>query len=207
MIQRIVDYLNVLYPNPKCELNYSKDYELLIAVMLSAQATDKGVNKVTDVLFKKYSTLEELSKASEENLIEILKPIGTQQKKARYILSITRELINNGGKVPNNREFVESLSGIGHKTTNVVLSNLFDEDCIAVDTHVSRVAIRLGLAKKEDNVLVIEQKLTKKFKGYSLKMLHHQLVLFGRYHCKAKSPECNDCRLKDMCEYNKKTKN
>lgn len=205
MIQmnEIVEYLDVLFPNPKCELNYNKDYELLIAVMLSAQTTDKRVNMVTNILFQKYPSLEALRDANMEELINIIRPIGTFQKKASNIKSIAQKLIEHGSVVPNDRAFLESLSGVGRKTTNVVLSNLYNVPCIAVDTHVSRVSKRLGLAKKEDDVLTIEKKLNKKFKKEQLGRLHHQLVLFGRYYCKASKPECQNCKLKKRCKKEK----
>ena len=194
-------YLDKLFPNPKCELNYNKDYELLIAVMLSAQTTDKRVNMVTDILFKKYDSLDKLATADVNDIIEIIKPIGTFNKKAINVISIAKSLIDNkNGIVPNDRTYLESLSGVGRKTTNVVLSNLYDEPCIAVDTHVSRVSKRLGIAKKNDDVLVIEKKLNKKFPKEKLSRLHHQLVLFGRYHCKAKNPLCENCELKNICK-------
>ncbi len=206
MIPKIVSYLDFLFPNPRCELNYQKDYELLLAVMMSAQTTDKRVNMVTEVLFKKYPTLESLATADKQDIIDIIRPIGTYQRKATNILMIAKSLLENtDGKVPNDREYLESLSGIGHKTVNVVLSNLYGENCMAVDTHVSRVSKRLGLANSSDDVSKIEKKLVKKFKGYSLARLHHQLVLFGRYHCKALSPLCEKCELKEFClEYQKK---
>ena len=141
MTQKITKYLDELFPNPKCELNYEKDYELLIAVMLSAQTTDKKVNSVTEVLFKKYNTLEKLSLADIDDLKAIIRPIGTFNKKAQNIIDIsTRLLKDKDGVVPNDRDYLESLSGVGRKTTNVVLSNLFFQDLIAVDTHVSRVS-------------------------------------------------------------------
>ncbi len=208
MIPKIVNYLDDLFPNPRCELNYEKDYELLLAVMMSAQTTDKRVNIVTEVLFQKYPTLESLASANQEDIVEIIRPIGTYQRKASNIISISKSLLEKAdGKVPNDRQYLESLSGIGHKTVNVVLSNLYGENCMAVDTHVSRVSKRLGLSKMNDDVTQIEKKLVKKFKGYSLSRLHHQLVLFGRYHCKALSPMCEECELRDIClEYQKKTK-
>lgn len=208
MIPKIVEYLDFLFPNPRCELNYQKDYELLLAVMMSAQTTDKRVNLVTEVLFKKYPTLESLASAPIEDIIDIIRPIGTYQRKAQNIKDISKSLLEHAdGKVPNDRKYLESLSGVGHKTANVVLSNLYDENCIAVDTHVTRVSRRLGLAKNNDDVLTIEKKLTKKFKEFSLSRLHHQLVLFGRYHCKAMAPECKECALKSFClDYQKKNK-
>lgn len=201
----IIEYLDTLFPNPRCELNYTKDYELLIAVMLSAQTTDKRVNMVTEVLFSKYPTLKDLKNAPLEDLIEIIRPIGTFQRKAMNVKLIAERLLeDSNGIVPNNREFLESLSGVGRKTTNVVLSNLYNEPCIAVDTHVSRVSKRLGIAKKNDDVLVIEKKLNKKFPKEKLGRLHHQMVLFGRYYCKASNPECGTCALKDICKEKKK---
>ncbi len=201
MIQ-ITDYLDELFPNPRCELNYNKDYELLIAVMLSAQTTDKRVNMVTNVLFNKYDTLEKLANADVDDIKEIIKPIGTFNKKALNIIDISKSLLEEyNGIVPNNRKYLESLSGVGRKTTNVVLSNLFNVPCIAVDTHVSRVSKRLGIAKNSDDVLTIEKKLNKKFDKDKLSRLHHQLVLFGRYYCKAVNPLCENCKLKDMCKH------
>jgi len=205
MMKQISDYLNELIPNPRCELNYDKDYELLIATMLSAQTTDKRVNMVTDVLFKKYPNLESLSKAQLNDLIDIVKPLGTYQRKSLNIKLISEALIKDcNGIVPNDRTYLESLSGVGRKTTNVVLANLFHVPCIAVDTHVERVSKRLGLAKPKDNVLTVEKKLNKKFNKEDLPRLHHQLVLFGRYYCKAKNPLCENCKLKSICKNQRK---
>lgn len=201
MMKIVTDYLDELFPNPKCELNYTKDYELLIAVMLSAQTTDKRVNMVTKVLFEKYNTLEKLKDANIEDVKNIIKPIGTFNKKSLNIISIANRLIKDyNGVVPNDRKYLESLDGVGRKTTNVVLANLYNEPCIAVDTHVSRVSKRLGIARKNDDVLVIEKKLNKKFPKNKLNRLHHQLVLFGRYYCKAKNPNCVNCKLKEICK-------
>lgn len=201
--KEIIKYLDKIIPNPKCELEYSKDYELLIATMLSAQTTDKRVNMVTRILFKKYPTLKDLEDASLADLKDIIKTIGTFNKKALNIKLIAESLLeHSNGIVPNDREFLESLSGVGRKTTNVVLSNLFNVPCIAVDTHVARVSKRLGIANKNDNPLIIEKKLNKFFKGENLGRLHHQLVLFGRYYCKAINPLCDDCPLKKYCKKN-----
>ena len=205
-MNKIVDYLDELIPNPKCELNYTKDYELLLATMLSAQTTDKRVNMVTSILFKKYNSLAKLRKAKVEDIIEIIRPIGTFNKKASNIIEIAKRLEAVGDIVPNDRDFLESLPGVGRKTANVVLSNIYNVECIAVDTHVHRVSIRLGIAKKNDDVLKTEMKLTKKFKNYDLCRLHHQLVLFGRYYCKASNPSCDTCKLRDICKYKNSTK-
>ena len=201
----IIEYLDEIIVNPKCELNYNKDYELLIAVMLSAQTTDKRVNEVTKVLFDRYDNLEKLSKANINDRINIIKSIGTFNKKASNVIEISKSLLNDyKGVVPNNREYLESLPGVGRKTTNVVLSELFDEPFIAVDTHIKRVSYRLGFSNKKDDVLIVEKKLTKKLKEYNAKKIHHQLLLFGRYYCKAIKPLCKNCKLKDICKETKK---
>jgi len=204
LIKELENYLDELFPNPKCELNFNKDYELLIAVVLSAQTTDKRVNSVTAILFDKYKTLEELSEAKIDDIATIIKPIGTFNKKSIFIKEIAQKLIENySGKVPNDRKSLESLPGVGRKTTNVVLSVLFNVPAIAVDTHVSRVSKRLGIANKNDEVNVIETKLMKKFAKKNWSKRHHQLVLFGRYHCKALSPNCNNCKIRRICKDSK----
>lgn len=196
-MNEIIDYLDELIPNAKCELEYNKDYELLIAVMLSAQTTDKRVNEVTRILFKKYPNLKLLSEADINDIISIVKPLGIT-KKAYNVINIAKTL-EKIGYVPNEREFLESLPGVGRKTANVVLSNLYNEPCIAVDTHVKRVSNRLGISNSSD-VLKIEEDLNNFFPKEKLARLHHQLVLFGRYYCKAKNPECLNCKLKNICK-------
>ncbi len=198
----IRNYMDELFENPKCELNYNKDYELLLATMLSAQTTDKRVNMVTSKLFKKYPTIYDLSTSNINDIIDIIKPIGTFNKKAKNVILISQRLVNDyGGKVPNNREYLESLPGVGRKTTNVVLSNLFNEPCIAVDTHVARVSVRLGLVEFDDSSLIIEEKLTKLFDKAVLSRIHQQFVLFGRYYCTARCPKCNGCKLQGICKF------
>jgi len=202
MINKILDYLDELYPNPKCELEYTKDYELLIAIVMSAQTTDKRVNMVNKVLFKKYQSVKELSEASLEDIEKIIKPIGTYKKKAVFIKEIATKLINDNIKViPNDREYLSSFPGVGRKTINVFLSVIYNEPLIAVDTHVNRVSKRLKLAKDGDDVLEVEKKLMKKIPKDKWNKVHHQLVFFGRYKCKSISPLCTDCKLKDICKY------
>lgn len=198
-MKEIIDYLNEIIPDPKCELNYNKDYELLIATMLSAQTTDKRVNEVTNILFNKYKNLEELRNAEVTDIKEIIKPLGTYNKKALNIIGIANKLKESNDIVPNDRDFLEKLPGVGRKTTNVVLSNIYNEPYIAVDTHVQRVSKRLGITKSDD-VLVTEKKLYKFFKGENYCRLHHQLLLFGRYYCKAIKPSCDNCKLKNICK-------
>lgn len=203
--KRIFEYLNELNPNPKIELNYTKDYELLIAVMLSAQSTDKRVNEVTKVLFCKYPTLLALSNASIEDIENIIRPLGTFNRKAKYLLTLSKKLLDVGGIVPNDRTFLESLDGVGRKTTNVILSVLFNEPYMAVDTHIERVSKRLGFAEKSDSVYMVEQKLYNVIPNDDIYKIHHQLLLFGRYHCKAKKPLCNVCKIYDLCNEQKKS--
>lgn len=204
-VEEIGNYLDKLFPNPKCELIYHKDYELLIAVMLSAQTTDKRVNMVTPILFKIYPTLEQLMHAKVEDIQEIIKPIGTYHRKAQYVIDIAKRLVEEcNGVLPNNRELLETFPGVGRKTVNVVLSNIYDVPAIAVDTHVNRVSKRLGLAKDVDDVLEVEKKLMKKFPKSTWSKRHHQFVLFGRYYCKAICPECKNCALLEICKEKKK---
>lgn len=201
---KIISYLDELFPDARCELNYNKDYELLIATVLSAQCTDKRVNMVTKELFSKYD-IYSLATADRKEIEKIIRPVGTYTRKALYIKTIATELVKNyNGVVPNNREFLESLPGIGRKTCNVVLSNIYDVPAIAVDTHVERVSKRLGLARKNDSVLTVEKKLMKYFPKEKWSRLHHQLVLFGRYKCKSISPNCEECKFQEFCKLNRK---
>ena len=195
----INNYLDELIPNPICELNYQKDYELVIAVMLSAQTTDKGVNKVTSILFQKYNSLEKLAGSNIEDIKEIIKPIGNYNKKANNIIEISKILINKYNKqVPKTYEELEILPGIGRKSANVVRSEIYKIPSFAVDTHVIRVTNRLGLVKTKDPV-IIEKELEKIFKKSDWIRKHQQLVLFGRYYCKAKNPDCQNCKLLNIC--------
>lgn len=200
MNKEFFDNLDFYIPTYKCELNYNKDYELLIATVLSAQCTDKRVNKVTEVLFNKYN-LNELSQVDENKIANIIKSCGSYTKKSKYIKEIAISLINNyGGKVPNNRDYLESLPGVGRKTANVVLKNLFNEPCIPVDTHVIRVSNRLGIVQNEFNPNAIERVLMQGIPRDKWNKVGEQLLLFGRYYCKSKKPICKDCRFKKICK-------
>lgn len=205
-INDILNYLDEMIPNPKCELNYNKDYELLIATVLSAQCTDARVNKVTNILFNKYNIFT-LAKADIKDIEKIIYSCGNYRKKSIYLIEIAKSLIKDfNGTVPNNREYLEQLPGVGRKTTNVVLSNIYDVPAIAVDTHVERVSKRLKLANSKDSVLSVEKKLMKKIPKSKWSRTHHQLVLFGRYICKSQNPDCEKCLLKEYCSYYKKIK-
>ena len=199
--KEILNYLNEIIPNPVCELNYNKDYELLLAVMLSAQTKDARVNKVTKVLFNKYDSLKKLKEANIKDIENIIKELGNYHKKSEAIINIAKILDEKyNGKVVNNRKALENLPMVGRKTTNVVLSELFNEPTIAVDTHVVRVSKRLGLVKKDDDVIKIEEKLKRKFDKNIWSKLHKQFVLFGRYYCTSKKPSCNKCKLQIYCK-------
>lgn len=198
--------LDMMIPDAKCELNYNKDYELLIATVLSAQCTDKRVNEVTSVLFGLYD-IYGLANADKKDIERIIRSCGSFTKKSGYIIEIAKSLITNyNGVVPNDRDYLESLPGVGRKTTNVVLSNLFNVPAIAVDTHVERVSKRLKIARKLDSVLVVEKKLQKMIPIDLWSRSHHQLVLFGRYICKARGPLCDKCAFYNDCTSKDKRK-
>ena len=196
----IIENLNRLYSDAHCELNHKDSFELLIAVVLSAQTTDVSVNRVTPALFEKYPDAISLSEASEEDVMRLIHSIGLYKNKSRNIINLAKELVKRfNGEVPSKREELESLPGVGRKTANVFLSNCFDYPAFAVDTHVSRVSKRLMIARKDDDVLTIEKKLMKFFPRNCWSRLHHQFIFFGRYKCKAKNPECTDCPFRDSC--------
>ena len=198
----IIDSLRKLYPKAKCELNHRNNFQLLIAVVLSAQTTDERVNMVTPELFGKYRNAEELSKADLKVVEQIIKPIGLYHSKAVNIIKLSDVLVNKyKGKVPKERKELEALPGVGRKTANVILSNCFNVPAFAVDTHVSRVSKRLGIADKDDDVNTIEEKLMSYFPEDMWGKLHHQFIFFGRYKCKAVKPDCTDCPLSKICNY------
>ena len=195
----ITSELDRLFDNPKCELNYTKDYELLLSVMLSAQTTDKRVNMVTKELYNKYDSLEKLDNLSVDEIKEYIKSIGFANQKSYNFKKIVSE-IKKIGYVPNDREYLESLPGVGRKTASVVLSKLYNNPEFAVDTHVYRTARRLGISKKSDDILKTEIKLKKYFDKDKWNRVNSQLVLFGRYVCTSKNPKCEMCNLKSICK-------
>ncbi|MDO5569170.1 MAG: endonuclease III [bacterium] len=204
-MNNILNYLDEMFPYPKCELNYNNDFELLIAIVLSAQTTDKRVNSVTKELFKKYPTAKELSNASISDIERIIMPVGTYKKKSVYINEIAKSLLfNNFVKIPADRNYLETLPGVGRKTINVFLSEAYNIPNIAVDTHVFRVCKRLGITNENDDVLATEMVLMRKIKKVHWSKVHLQLVLFGRYHCKAIKPLCENCKVIKSCLYYKK---
>lgn len=189
--EEVLHILSLEYPNPKSELNYDHLFNLLIAVILSAQATDKSINKVSPNLFKVYPDLDPLAKANLEDVMEILKSINLYRRKSNYIIETSKKIVNEfDGKIPQTREKLMSLPGVGRKTANVVLAEGFGIPTIAVDTHVLRVAKRLGWAEENDSVLEVENKLMNIIPKEQWTAAHHQLLLFGRYHSKARDSEC-----------------
>jgi endonuclease-3 len=205
-IVAVFERLAAVNPEPKGELDHVNPYTLLVAVVLSAQATDKGVNKATAALFRKVTTPQQMLDIGEAGLIEHIKTIGLFRAKAKNVISLSRSLIDRfGGEVPKTRDELESLAGVGRKTANVVLSMAFGVPTIAVDTHVFRVSQRLGLAKgKTPNA--IEAQLEKVIPAKFMQHAHHWLILHGRYTCVARKPKCPDCPVKTWCPYPDKTK-
>ena len=197
----LFSYLHELYPNAHCELVYSKDYEFLIAVMLSAQTTDKSVNQATAILFKKYQTVEELAKADLDDVRFIIRHLGMYQVKAQNVIKIANILVTQfGGKVPHDADALLAMPGVGNKTKNCVFGELYNEPLLAVDTHMQRVAKRLGIADERDSVEKIEQKYMSIIPKERVVKTNHQIIWFGRYFCKAMSPECARCKLKQFCK-------
>ena len=191
-------------PNPTTELSYSTSFELLVAVTLSAQATDKSVNQVTDILFPLANTPESIFELGEDKLRDTIKSIGLFNSKAKHIIQTCRILIDKyNSEVPETRKELEALPGVGRKTANVVLNTAFGQPTIAVDTHIYRVANRTAIASGK-TVLEVEKKLIKFIPDEFKVPAHHLMILHGRYVCKARSPHCTDCTLLDLCEYEEK---
>jgi endonuclease-3 len=190
---------------PTTELEYKTPYQLLVAVVLSAQATDKGVNRATRALFREHATPKAIAALGEEKLMNYIQTIGLYKTKAKNVIALSRILLEqHNGAVPDNRAALEALPGVGRKTANVILNMVFGETTIAVDTHIFRLANRTGIAPGKD-VRAVEDKLNKFVpKQYRLHA-HHWLILHGRYVCKARKPECYRCLINDLCEYRNKT--
>ena len=198
---KILSYLDDQYPNVGCELWYRQDYQLLIAVVLSAQTTDQAVNQVTPKLFKRFPSLQALATAKIKDIEEVIHTIGLFRTKAKHIRSLAKILIEqHQGRVPSDKAALTSLPGVGNKTACVVRAEIFKIPEIAVDTHVYRLARRLGFTTKNDDVTITEAKLRKAIPEPRYIQLHHQLIHFGRYACKAKKPMCQTCGLISICK-------
>ncbi|OUN36463.1 endonuclease III [Massilimicrobiota sp. An80] len=206
-VKHILDVFDEMYPDAKCELVHHNELELLIAVMLSAQTTDASVNKLTEQLFQKYQSVEDYAKAPLSQLENDLRTIGLYRNKAKNVKAMAQKLIDDfDGQVPCDHEALQTLPGVGRKTANVVISEGFKVPAIAVDTHVERISKRLGFAFKKDSVLVVEQKLQKAIPQERWIKTHHQMIFFGRYHCKSINPDCQHCSLIDICKEPKRKK-
>jgi endonuclease-3 len=202
----IFERLRALNPHPTTELTYRTPFELLVAVVLSAQATDKSVNKATARLFADASTPAAVAKLGVEGLTPYISAIGLFRNKAKNVVALSEILVReHGGKVPDTREALEALPGVGRKTASVVLNTAFGHSTIAVDTHIFRVANRTGLAPGKD-VTEVEERLDKFVPDEFRKDAHHWLILHGRYTCVARSPKCPECAIRDLCEFRGKTK-
>lgn len=198
MKNEILNFLDELFPNARCELHYNTKFQLLIAIILSAQTTDLKVNKITPILFDKYKTIESLSNALVSDVVEILKPLGLARMKANNIISTAKIIHMNNDNIPSVKEELVKLPGVGGKTANVYMAEGLGINAFAVDTHVKRVSNRLGISKSDDPN-VIEKDLMKYFAEENWIKLHHQFIFFGRYFCKARNPKCEDCKLRKHC--------
>ena len=204
-IRLCLDKMGEMYPDAHCELNHKNPFELVIAVLLSAQCTDVLVTKVTKELFQKYKSPEDYLNVSLEELQQDIRSIGLFRNKAKNIQNLCRMLIEEyDGIVPNIRDELIKFPGVGRKTANVVVSVAYGVPAIAVDTHVERVSKRLGFCRWKDTVLEVEQTLMKKVPKEEWSVTHHRMIFFGRYHCKAQNPQCPDCPLLDLCREGKK---
>lgn len=203
-VSNVIARLAKEYPDAKPQLTYNSNYQLLVAVILSAQCTDKRVNMVTDGLFKDYGTPEKMITLSHEQLAKIILPCGLYNAKAKHILSATKDILEkHGGEVPSDFNDLTSLSGVGRKTADVMISVAFNGDAIAVDTHVFRLANRIGLVKA-DTPYKTELGLMKKIDKALWSKSHHYLIYHGRRVCTARKPNCKDCVIRDLCEYKDK---
>lgn len=201
-IGHILGYFAAHNPNAQTELHYRTPYELLVAVMLSAQCTDARVNQTTPALFAKYPEPEMLARATEEEILALVKSISYPNSKAKHLKAMAEILVReHGGQVPGTMEELIKLPGVGRKTANVILSVAFGAQALAVDTHVLRVSHRLGLTTNPKNALTTEKELAKLIPHEQLGVAHHWLILHGRYVCKARTPFCADCGLKPFCKY------
>jgi len=201
-MQIISNYVDSLFPHAKCELFYNKDYELAIAVMLSAQTTDKAVNAVTYTLFNDFPTLEALENATLEEIEDRIKRLGLYKNKAHNIKGIVHKVITDfDGALPSDKNLLQTLPGIGNKSAGVIRIEVFKIPDLPVDTHIIRISNRLGIASKDDEPIDIEKKLKKLIPESNWIKTHHQLIHFGRYFCTARSPKCSECKLRDICKY------
>lgn len=198
--ERIIRWFELEMPEPKTELHYRSPYELLVAVILSAQCTDKRVNQITPALFEAFPTAADLAQASPEEVFALISSCSFPNNKTKSLLGMAQRLVNEfGGEVPSDIESLVTLPGVGRKTANVILSVVYDRPAMAVDTHVFRVSERLGLTTNSKSPLQTEQRLVKYIPEEKIARAHHWLILHGRYVCKARKPDCDNCGLTQWC--------
>lgn len=208
--KRMISYFEEARPTAQSELNYGNPYELLVAVILSAQCTDKRVNITTPALFAAYPTPQVLAQASPEEVFEYIKSISYPNNKSRHLVGMAQKLVSDfGGEVPSDVDELQTLPGVGRKTANVIASVIFNLPALAVDTHVFRVSNRIGLTHNSKNPLQTERELVKHIPPEKIPIAHHWIILHGRYVCQARKPHCHECGIQDICNYfitNQKTK-
>lgn len=205
LTDEILKELDILFPDARCELNHKNNYEMTVAVILSAQTTDASVNKVTESLFQKYPTIESLAEADLATIEKEINSLGLYRNKAKAIQGMAKVVVDKyHGVIPDNMKDLVTLPGVGRKCANVILSECYNIPSLAVDTHVNRVSKRLGLAKKDDDLLTVEKKLKRKIPRDRWIKSHHQFIFFGRYLCHSRNPECNSCPFTSICKEYKK---
>ena len=196
----LISYLESLHNDAKCALNYTNDYELLIAIILSAQTTDESVNKVTPILFSKYKNIKDLSNADQADVENIIHQIGLYKNKSSNIIKCAQKLNEDGyTNIPDSFDYLITLPGVGRKTANVFLAEYYNKNTLGIDTHILRISKRLGISKEDSDVLKVEKDLKEFIGDYPTKKFHHMMIVFGRNECTAKKPMCKDCKIKEKC--------
>jgi endonuclease-3 len=205
--EKFIEYFEIKMPNARTELNYNTAFELLVSVSLSAQCTDKRVNMVTPILFKRFPDAFSMAQSSHDEIFEYIRSISYPNNKSKHLYGMANMLVNQfAGEIPNNIDDLQKLPGVGRKTANVVVSVLYDVPAMPVDTHVFRVSERIGLSKNSKNPLETERQLVRYFPKEKLNIAHHWLILHGRYVCLARSPKCSECGIRYICKFYKNKK-
>ena len=200
--EELIGYLTELHPDAKCALDYKNDYQLITAIILSAQTTDVSVNKVTPTLFSKYPTIKDMASAKMEDVENIIRSIGLYKNKAKNLINTMMRLDEDGfDHIPNDYNYLISLPGVGNKTANVFLAEYYNENTLGVDTHILRISKRLRIIKEDADVVDAERNLKKIIKDYPTKKFHHMMIQFGRNECTARNPKCSLCKLENKCRY------
>ena len=202
LFEKVIDFFSKSMPKPETELHYKDPFQLLVAVILSAQCTDKRVNIITPALFKRFPNVKSMADANEEEIFKLIKSCSYPNNKSHNLYGMAKMLYKDfKGKMPDDIDELQKLPGVGRKTANVIASVIYNKPTLAVDTHVFRVAARIGLSTNAKNPLETEKQLIKYFPSEIIPDAHHWLILHGRYVCKARKPLCDDCGIKDLCKY------